>query len=93
MAFSYTSVSVSDYSPEGVLHGEAYLVSGTWTAGGDATGTIVTGGSRILAGGVTNSEVVSECPMVVFNGTAGSMVITPSDTTNNTGDWWAIVIP
>lgn len=93
MAFAYTKVSVSDYSPEQILHGKAYLVSGTWTAGGDATGTVVTGGSRILAAGVTNSEVISENPKVVLNGTPGSFVITPSDTTNNTGDWWAIVLP
>ena len=93
MAFAYTTNGVSAYGPEQILHGRAYLISGTWTAGGDATGTVVTGGSRILACGVTNSEVVTENPMVVLNATPGSFVITPTDTANNTGDWWAIVLP
>lgn len=92
MPFAYTSNGVSAYTSENILHGNAFLVSGTWTAGA-ATGTIVTGGSRILAAGVTNSEVVTENPKVVLNGTGGSMVITPTDTANNTGDWWAICIP
>jgi hypothetical protein len=94
MAFSYTTTGVSGDSPEGILHGEAYLVGGTWAAGGDATGTITTGGSKVLACGVTNSEVVSECPKVEYNTAAdGQIKITPTDTTNNTGNWWAIVIP
>lgn len=94
MAFGYTSNGVSAYTSEQILHGNAFLISGTWTAGGDADGTITTGGSRVLACGVTNSENITENPMVEWNTASGGQIkITPTDTTNNTGDWWAICIP
>lgn len=98
MAFSYTTAGMTDNGSDNTscVRGNVRMVSGTWTAGAAANGTIVTGLSKVLAFGVTCDEA-AEAIQAVKNsndGTAGtadgSIYIVPTDTTNNTGDWWAI---
>ena len=98
MAFSYTKVSVSTYSPEQVGHGRPYLVSGTWTCGGATTkGEIVTGGSQVLSFSVTNyttekgvkSKGNADGDGAASAGSIGILASTAADV----GEWSAWVLP
>jgi hypothetical protein len=72
------------------------LVTGTWTGGAAANGTIVTGLTDIIMYGVSCNEAKNEQPKSKPNRTgadaaaAGSIGITGmADATNNTGSWYA----
>lgn len=101
MAFSRTITGATDRSS--IVRGDVGIVSGTWSSGTDASGTIATGGSVVLAHGVTigSASVVSGTTKVIFseknktgNGDTrnGVIRVTAMDPSNElTGDWWAIV--
>ncbi len=100
MAFSYTVASVPTttiVANKGNFSNNMQIVSGTWTGGADATGTIVTGLTNILLCSCDCTEVKNESPKFVWNKTgagaaqAGSIGITAmADATNNTGLWFAL---
>ena len=73
------------------------IVTGTWTGGAAATGTIVTGLSDIIIYGVSCNEAKNEVPKSLPNVTGGAVAAAGSigitgmaDATNNTGIWYAI---
>ena len=94
MAFSYT-VTADEATH---LVGNWYLARGTWTAGGDANGEIVTGLSNVMAGDAYLTEAVaSEAPARQINvdgaaaASLGSIgILAVADAANNVGAWWAI---
>ena len=97
MAFTYAVTT-----PSGVMTGSSSVRTlkvkeGTATQGGDATGTIVTGLSRVLVYSVQNTEVKAEDPLCKMNvdgagaAASGSLgIIDAVDDTNNTFEWCAI---
>jgi hypothetical protein len=97
MAFSYTTDTPDGTrtGTEGIFAG-MILKSGTWTAGGDVVGTIVTGLTKIIAHGTNvdtgtlTSEHTSKKNVVgagtAANGSIGILVCA----TNNVGSWFAI---
>lgn len=94
----FTSTIVGAVGDDTIVRGNVKLVAGTWSAGGDSNGVIVTGGSQVIAYGITNTENNSEMPRTKKNvngsGTAaaGSIgFLSFTDNTNNTGEWWAII--
>lgn len=96
MAFSSTSTGATNQSS--IVRGNVAFISGAWTAGGDANGTIAVDATRriVAAGAVVNEAV--EALQVVWNsnnGTAdssdGDLYLVFTDATNNTGHWWAII--
>ncbi len=101
MAFSHTVTEAKDRSS--IVRGDVGFVSGTWNSGGTTSGSVITGGSTILAHGV-------EVGSATFGGTArnypGSATVlsqknNPDEGTIRmhsmaasnqlTGEWWAIV--
>ncbi len=96
MAFSSTATGATNQSS--IVRGNVAFVSGTWTAGGDANGTIaVHATNRIVAAGACVNEAV-EAVQIVWNSndgpadsSDGDLYLVFTDATNNTGHWWAIV--
>ena len=92
MVFSYTKTS--DNST--LIVGNWYLARGTWTAGGDAAGTVVTGLSNVLLHsvhvdtGTITSQVAEKANVThVPAAQAGSIgIITCA--VDNVGTWEAI---
>jgi len=83
MAFSSTLIK------SGVCGDMVYQIY-SWAAGGDANGTIVTGTDLVYSAPAENDEANAECPQVQVNtdgsGAAdGSVLLTFTDATNNTG--------
>ena len=97
MAFSYTTDTPAGVrtGAEGIW-GNLTLKTGTWTAGGDTTGTIVTGlstviahGSNVDTGTVTSEHESKKNVTGAGAGQAGSVGILLC-ATNNVGSWFAI---
>ncbi len=86
-----------------IVRGDVGMVSGTWLAIDSATGTVDTGGSVILAHGLTvgSAGVVSGTAQIVFSNKNkrgnlttknGTIAVTSIDTKDVVaGDWWAVV--
>lgn len=94
MAFTSTITGATDRSS--IFRGDVGFISGELTAGGDASATIITGGTIILSCGVNNGTATAVITLYRKNvnqaetSAIGSIGITqmPIDLT---GDWWAIV--
>lgn len=101
MTFTHTTTGATNRSS--IVRGDVALVSGTWRAKGTVSGTVVTGGTVILAHDVTvgSAGVTSGTAKVIFSqknvgGSKatenGSIGVTGLDQGNETsGDWWAVV--
>ncbi len=97
IVFSHTTNGATNRSS--IVRGDVAFISGTWNGGGDASGTVVTGGSTILAYGVEVGSVTvtnTGSAMLVLsnknNPLPGSIKITKMTPTGPgiSGDWWAI---
>ena len=93
MVLVTTTSGATGYS--NVVRGNCSLVSGTWLTTGVTSGEIVTGGSKVLAYGISNS-VGARDPRVKPNTSDGSTASLGSIgiaacTASDGGDWWAIV--
>ena len=100
MAFSYTNTggltsgSIMDNKEN--FDRNWRLETGTWTGGGDSTGTIVTGLTKIIFYGCYCNEAKNEAPKTTPNKTGAAVatdgsigVLAMADATNNTGLWYA----
>ena len=95
---STTTAFTADGSRSGFCGGDVNWVGGTLSPVATFE-NVTTGLSKILAAGATNSETHTEGFTVVYNsnnGTAdssdGTLHIYYADSTNNTGNWWAVGI-
>ena len=103
MGFTHTTTGATDRST--IVRGDVAIISGTWRSKGVASGTILTGGSVILAHDVTvgsapvsgsamtGSAVVLSAKNKAGDQSAknGTIMVRSLDTSNEiSGDWWAI---
>ncbi len=101
MVFTHTTTGATDRST--IIKGDVGLISGTWQSSGVTSGSIKTGGSVILAHGLTvgSAGVTSGTAKTVLSeknvnadrtAKNGYIGVTQIDQSNEvTGDWWAFV--
>ena len=98
MAFTYVVTSpTGDRAGCTEIGDNLYLAYGTYDADTDAIGDIVTGLGTVIAYGVNNGEVHTECPKTApnvlssdFTTAALGTIAVDAATADNFGSWWAI---
>lgn len=94
MTFSHTVTGATNQSS--IVRGNTSFVSGVFDADSVTKGTIVTGGTLVLAYGLENNATEKgmktkknvDADGSAAKGSIGLLACTSSDT----GDWWAIVL-
>ena len=91
MAFSKTidvALTSGKFANKQTLKHNLTLLSGTWTAGGDVTGPIVTGLTGIIAWGtaVDTGTITEEH----LRSKSGGTITIGTCAVDNVGSWWAL---